>query len=83
MEVASKLIEHTTMMKRQTSKRLICVMTDNESEFCDNKFDGFCLKHDFLHLTSAPSAKNIAYRANRSIDEMESAVIYYLLTLGS
>ncbi|KAI9915470.1 hypothetical protein PsorP6_006810 [Peronosclerospora sorghi] len=50
-EVSFKLIEYTKMIERQTGKRLKCVRTDNGSEFCNKKFDSFCLQHGILHQT--------------------------------
>ncbi|KAI9908447.1 hypothetical protein PsorP6_016504 [Peronosclerospora sorghi] len=60
-------IEYTKMMEGQTGKRLKCVRTNNGIEFCNNKFDGFCLQHGILHQTSAPYSpqqNGIAERAN-------------------
>ncbi|KAJ0401726.1 hypothetical protein P43SY_003047 [Pythium insidiosum] len=79
-EVTSKFIEYTTVMERQTGGRVKCVRSDNGSEFCNKKFDGFCLQQGILHQTSAPYSpqqNGIAERANRSIAEMARAMLYY------
>ncbi|KAI9920492.1 hypothetical protein PsorP6_015824 [Peronosclerospora sorghi] len=67
-EVAFKFIEYTKMMERQTVKRLKCVMKDNGSEFCNKKFDGFCLQHGILHRTSVPYSPQQNDIAEREID---------------
>ena len=60
------------MVEKQTSKQAKCLRTDNDLEFCDEKFNNFCKEHGIMrHKTVRyiPQQNGVVKRLNRTIME--------------
>ena len=69
-QTLGKIKEWKTMVEKQTSKQVKCLITDNGLEFCNEKFNNFCKEHGITrHRTVryTPQQNDVSEMLNRTI----------------
>lgn len=71
-ETAQFIIKFITLVERQTDKKVKCILSDNETEFCNKTVDDFCHSLGIDHQISAlytPQQNEVVECRNQTLIE--------------
>ncbi|KAE8906867.1 hypothetical protein PF007_g22869 [Phytophthora fragariae] len=79
-EVASKLKEFMRFYEKQWEERLMCLRSDNGTEFVNKDVTRICTLNGIMHQRTvpySPQQNGVAERMNRTIMENARSMLYY------
>lgn len=79
-QVTTKFIEYKRVMENQCGAKIMCIRTDNGTEYVNKRFESVCRASGIIHQKSvpySPQQNGVAERMNRTIIEKARCMLHY------